>query len=69
MKLINAQTGKEIRIGDEVTTFRGTKGRLKSAHPGHWGGSGKVTVTIGKVDREYYPSVIGATFAEDAQKI
>jgi hypothetical protein len=30
MKLIDEKTGNEVKVGDEVTTFRGNKGILNS---------------------------------------
>jgi len=67
MKLINSTTKKEIKVGDEVTTFRGEKAVLRgSEEPKHPASSGRVYVRFDghDYDMSYFPSVIGAEFVK-----
>lgn len=60
MKLINTETGLEVKVGDEVTTFRGEKFILDSiVEPHKPSSTGKVYVTGDDFRRGFYPSVIG----------
>lgn len=66
-RLLDAETGAELKEGDERVTFRGEKVRITSLQPPHKPDStGKVNVQF--VGEEttgvYYPSVIGARFEE-----
>jgi hypothetical protein len=64
-KLVDKKTGLEIKVGDEVTSFRGEKGILRgfrSAPP-------RVSIEIdGRPAFEFYPGVIGAEIVEDYSK-
>jgi hypothetical protein len=66
--LVDNQTGKIIRIGDEVETFRGEKAMVVALLP-YDGKTGHVrirfinSITQDELADEYfYPSVIGAHF-------
>lgn len=64
MKLIDNKTGKELQIGDLVTTFRDEKAKLVGfAEPSHSGSTGRVTIQYEESGycREFYPAVIGAS--------
>ena len=65
-KLIEIKTGKELKPGDAVNTFRNEPATLVGyREPEHEGSSGKVTIRLEDGDvRSFYPSVIGATFDE-----
>lgn len=65
-KLINIETGKEIKVGDVVITFRGEFAELLSFTSPHKPSStGRVYIQSFNNEsslarREYFPSVIGA---------
>ena len=66
-KLINEETGLEVKEGDKVTTFRDEIGTLVSfAEPHKPSSSGKVYVQFDGLDyrREFYPSVIGCKIVD-----
>jgi hypothetical protein len=70
-KLINDTTGEPHDIGDTVVCFRGETYTLVGWHPPHKpSSSGSVNVCRpgqGASDyATYYPSVIGATFKQEA---
>jgi hypothetical protein len=66
MKLIDLKTGKEVKIGDTVTDFRGDKAELTGIYPPrHSNSSGRVTVWDGKMTGEYFPSVFGCQIVEE----
>lgn len=57
-KLIDKETGKEVKTGDVVTNFRGDRDILKSfTEPHKPSSTGKVYVENGLSG--YYPSVFG----------
>lgn len=61
MRLINNKTGKEVNVGDEVTTFRGYKGVLKSFN------ERRVYVRLDDgipYNAEYFPDVIDCKVVE-----
>lgn len=67
MRLIDDETGRELKRGDTVTTFRGEVGTLRDmTEPHKVGSTGRVTFlpegSAGGEDRgaDYYPSVINA---------
>lgn len=62
MKLIETKTGRELKIGDAVTTFRGESAILKGMRPGGVGSTGRVELQLAgaKGAGEFFPSVIGA---------
>ncbi len=67
MKLINLETLKEIRIGDEVMNFMGTVKKVIGLDP-HIGDSGCV-YTEGCIYTEgcrYRPSAFNCVFMEDS---
>ena len=67
MRLVYKVTGKEVKVGDIVTTFRGDKCEVKYFRPPHKSSSsGKVTVQLegSNLSMEYYVSVIGAEWIE-----
>ena len=61
-KLISDADGSEIGVGDQVTTFRGEKGKVAGwTAPTHPGSSGRVSVEFADGhSMEYFPSVINA---------
>lgn len=66
-KLINKETGKEVKVGDTVTTFRGEKAVLEGFREPHKSSSsGKVIVKFEGAEwgNEYYPSVIGCEIVD-----
>jgi hypothetical protein len=67
MKLVYKATGKEVKIGDVVTTSKGEKCIVTYFRPPHKpSSSGKVTVKFegDTFGMEYYVSVIGAEWVE-----
>lgn len=70
MRLVNKETGKEVKVGDKLTDFRGdTAYATYFREPTH--GSGKICVVEDKKDmnnpsatREYYVSVYGLEWVE-----
>lgn len=68
MKLVYTDTGKEVKVGDIVKTFRGEECKVKYFRPPHKpSSSGKITVQFGDNDlncREFYVSVIGAEWID-----
>ncbi len=63
MNLIYKNTQKEVKVGDEVTTFRGEKARVTFfRQPASPASSGKISIKMNGEDyeNEYYVSVIGA---------
>lgn len=58
-KLVTKDSGKEIQVGDTVTTFRGEEYTLEGVYP-HDGRTGKVKLSDGGY---YYASVIDAKFS------
>lgn len=63
MNLIHADTGEQIHIGQEVTTFRGEKAILVDFRaPLHAASTGRVFIQRVGFNRveEYFPAVIGA---------
>jgi hypothetical protein len=57
--LRHEQSGKQIKVGDTVTTFRGEKGKVKYiAPPRHEASQGHVETTLGY----HYASVYGCKF-------
>lgn len=68
MKLINEKTGKELKSGDQVETFRGKTAILKSfTAPHKLGSTGRVIIREEGQEYcgEYFPSVIGAKIIKD----
>jgi hypothetical protein len=66
MTLVDKETRKPLKQGQEVTTFRGDKGTLTGWRaPDNAGSSGRVWVDRGQGVQEYFPSVIGAEFIEE----
>lgn len=61
-KLVNIKTNKEVKIGDEVTDFRGDKGILTDIAP-----QSGMTGHIYMDGCRYYPSVIGCKFIQDSE--
>lgn len=73
MRLVYKATGKEVKVGDIATTFRGEKCEVKYFRPPHKPSSeGKVTVQFGE-DKfncmEYYVGVIGAEWIEREDRL
>lgn len=64
-KLISNATGAELKAGDAVTTFRGVAGILSSYDASR--NRVYVAVQPDGWHMEFYPSVIDARFASDAQ--
>jgi len=67
MKLVNEATQREIKIGDEVKTFRGEKCVVEAMHEPHKpSASGKVTVRFPSQGYAgtYYVGVIGAVWVD-----
>lgn len=63
-KLVH-KDGHEVRIGDEVTTFRGERGRLLSWSPPLTPQStGRVEVEYDNVVCSWYPGVIDCVIKE-----
>ena len=61
--LVNAKTGVEVSVGDEVVTFRGDKCVLSGGRPpAHSASTGRVYVKANPdgYAAEYFPSVVGA---------
>lgn len=67
-KLINEQTGIEIKVGDKVVSFRGEEYILQSFREPHKPSStGRVCVKPANgegMSREFFPSVVGAKIIE-----
>ena len=66
-RLLDVETGAELKVGDERTTFRGEHVRITDLQPPHKPEStGKVYVKyVGEeTTGGYYPNVIGARFEE-----
>lgn len=55
VKLVNRTTGEEVKLGDEITTFRGDTQRCKWIEPPH------KPAASGKVNN-YYASVFNLEF-------
>ena len=67
MRLVYKATGKEVKVGDIATTFRGKKCEVKYFRPPHKPNSeGKISVRSegDSFDMEYYVSVIGAEWID-----
>ena len=67
MRLVYKATGKEVKVGDVVTTSKGEKCEVTYFRPPHKpSSSGKVTVQFegSNSSMEYYVSVIGAEWIE-----
>ena len=71
LKLVDEKTGKEVKVGDRVTTFRGDKGILKGwKEPYDFkenalrGGKVYVQVEGDTFTCEWYPQVICTKFVE-----
>lgn len=69
MKLVYKNTGKEVKVGDEIILSGGEKCKVDYFREPHKSSSeGKVTVQFGENKfncREYYVSVIGAVWVEE----
>ena len=64
-RVIDQTTKKEVKIGDEVTDFRGDKAILCGfTIPQSLGSSGRVTVQNGFVQRQYFPNVYNLVIVE-----
>jgi hypothetical protein len=64
-KLIDNDTGKEIKKGDTVTDFRGDKWIVQGwIEPLHSGSTGRVYLKMigpgGNWEQEFFPSVVNA---------
>jgi hypothetical protein len=57
VKLINRTTGKEVKIGDTVTSFRGEKAKVEYMNPPHKSSSSGFV-------NNYYASVYDCKFVE-----
>ena len=67
MRLVYKANGKEVKVGDMVTTSRGEKCEVTYFRQPHSPSSeGKISVRFegNSFDREYYVSVIGAEWIE-----
>ena len=67
MRLVYKATGKEVKVGDVVTTSRGEKCEVKYFRQPHKPSSeGKITVQMEGSEsyNEYYVGVIGAEWIE-----
>lgn len=67
MRLVYTATGEEVKVGDVVTTERGTPMKVISfSKPHKPSSSGKVFVEVVNDNwkQEYYVSVIGAEWIE-----
>ena len=62
VKLINIKTNKQVKVGDEVTDFRGEKGILTDVSP-NTGMAGYIYMD----GNRYYPSVIACKFVVDSE--
>ncbi len=63
MRLVDSKTGKELQVGDAITTFRGESDTLKRIwQPGtsQGGNGGRVELENGMCP--YFPGVINAQF-------
>jgi len=66
MRLVYADTQKEVQVGDEVTDFRGDKCTVlsfKKPHKAASSGHVELRDDLGQ-EREYYVTVIGAEWIE-----
>lgn len=69
-KLINKETGHEIKKGDTVFTFRGEQAIVTGfQEPRHPASTGRVYVTINEINCGFYPSVIHAEIVEQEMSI
>jgi hypothetical protein len=62
MQLVDAKTGKPVKLEDTVTDFRGKTAIVKGmVKPQHDGSTGRVVVSHDgyEMHHEYYPSVYG----------
>lgn len=65
MRLVYSQTGKEVQLGDAVTTSRGDKAIVRDIVKPHKPAStGRVEIEIDGGNALFYPSVIGAEWIE-----
>jgi hypothetical protein len=69
MKLINSETGNEVKVGDAVTTFRDEDGTVTDVEePRKPSSTGRVYVKFtypnASLTKEFFPSVIGAEWVE-----
>lgn len=67
MKLYYKGTDREVKVGDETTTFRGAAVRVTRINlPLHYNSTGSVDVTYvdDGIEGIYYPSVINAEWRE-----
>jgi len=65
MYLIEEETGRHLKIGDKVKTFRGTYCTLVGiSKPKHPTSTGRVYLRIAGIGEEYFPAVIGAKFVD-----
>lgn len=67
MKLVDTNTREPLHVGDTVTTFRGQVGTLVTVkEPRSDGSTGRVYVRFEGQQhaREFFPSVIGASWSE-----
>ncbi len=69
LKLVDAETGEQLRVGSTVKTFRGELGVLRSwkepycfEENAYRGAKVYVQLDGGEFQSEFYPSVIGAKF-------
>lgn len=64
MKLVYSATQKPVIAGDSIM-FEGKRAKVVYfAPPRSLASSGKVTIEVGKQQREYYVSIIGAEWIE-----
>ena len=68
MKLVDTKTGREIRIGDVVKTFRGEDAKVLGwSEPRHSASTGRVDVFL--IDagyrQEFFPGVINARIVDN----
>lgn len=63
-KLINEKTGEQVKPGDTVTDFRGTKWTLLSFQVLQPPSTGRVVVQSVDYESAFYPSVFGLKIVE-----
>ncbi len=66
-QLVYEKNNQPLKIGDTVTTFRGETGVLKGiGNPRHAGSAGRVYVELtgNNGSQEFFPSVVGAKWAD-----
>lgn len=71
MKLVHKETRQEVKVGDELTDFRGDKFICTGwQEPSHPGSSGRVNVSQGNIkSMQFFPFVFGLEWVRDEEEL